>query len=459
MAKPDKTDKPDDVLTDKVGKTDNIIDVEIIEDTSLTEDSDPQEATSEEALDLKEPGSQDDSGVGAAEDEAEASSDAPSENTDETKDTETSDEENDETSEVEEIDEPSDTAEVEEVSESNPESEQTAAVEPALAVAEKPRSGFVPLVLGGVVAAGLGFGAATYMGSQGMLFGGGSDEAIAELTRKLDAQNELIAGVQSSQDQIADSAAKQTNAGQAAVTESNARMAALSERVEELGGKLQTLEGRLIETEKRPMSEGASSAVIEVYEREVEQLRALVSEQLAEAEQLKATSTRTAQETLAQAALTRVVSAVDSGVPYRGALTELASVSGVAIPAELSEHADNGVPTSMALADGFPEYARLALADARKQEKGAVGGGHFTLFLKTQLGARSTEPKEGDDGDAILSRAEAALREGRLSASLAELDALPESSQAIMADWRGLAETRLAALSAVDALAQTLNSN
>lgn len=477
VAKPDKTDKPKDAQTDKLGEADDIIDAEIVEEAP---ESDPQ-AGSEQADQPAPNADADDAGAasdpeqvvltsealageaaGAAtdtKDETEAESETEVEHRGETE----SEAESEGSAEAE-GGAPADDASA---ADDTPQAEAADAADslhhggsdPAPETAAPARGGFAGLVLGGVVAAALGFGAASYLGSQGILFGGGSDAAIAALTGRIEAQQDQLARVQSDQAQIAEAAATQSSAGQSAVAESVARMAALSQRVDELGGKLQTLEGRLIETEKRPMSQGASSAAIEAYEREVEQLRALVSEQLAEAEQLKATSTRTAQATLAQAALTRVVSAVDSGVPYRGALTELASVTGVAIPAALSDHADDGVATSMALADGFPEYARLALADARKQEKGGVGGGHFSLFLKSQLGARSTKPKEGDDADAILSRAEAALREGRLAASLAELDALPETSQALMANWRALAETRLAALAAVDALAQTLTSN
>ncbi|WP_127116091.1 hypothetical protein [Shimia sediminis] len=379
---------------------------------------------------------------------------------------------NDVTAEVEEASEkpdgPEDVPQDEAVELENPEEEaltqdpEDAAAEteeapqPEPEAQQKHRSGATPMILGGVVAAAIGFGAASYLGSQGILFGQQSSEQIAELTRKLEDQQDLLKLLQSNQDKIAETA-NQANAGVAGVDEANARLAALSERLEALGTKTQTLEGRIVEAEKRPMTEGASSAAIEAYEREVEQLRAMVADQLKEAESLKQTSARTAQETMAQAALTRVVSAVDSGAPYRRALTELASVSGVAIPAALSQHADDGVPTNIALVEAFPDYARAALADARKQE--GDGGNRISHFLKSQLGARSTEPKEGADADAVLSRAEAALREGRLAAALDEVSMLPETSQALMADWRAMAETRLAATQAVEQLAQGLNSN
>lgn len=416
MAKSKKTDKPEDAQTDVKPEAEEIIDAEVVVETLPDGETPDTPTEADDVVELENP------------------------------------EDTDETAEAEELiavdaEEPVEDAGPE------PEAETPVQSEPA---EKSSGSGFAPMLIGGVVAAGIGFAAASYLGSQGILFGANPDEEIAELTRKLDDQQDLIALLKSNQDKIANTA-NEAREGATGVADANARAAALSERVEALGGKVQALEGRLIEAEKRPMTEGASSSAIEAYEQEVEQLRSLVAEQLAEAETLKEASARTAQETLAQAALTLVISALDSGAPYRGALTELASVTGVAIPSDLSAHADKGVPTNITLADAFPDYARAALADARKQE--GDGGNRLSNFLKTQLGARSTEPKEGDDADAILSRAEAALREGRLAASLQELEALPESSQALMAEWRALAETRLAATQAAETLAQSLNSN
>lgn len=412
MAKSDKTDKPEKPQTDSGSEDKDIVDAEVVKET--TEDvgdveQDENALTEDAAVTLDDP---------------------------------------EEVSE--EVEETTAEAEAEPV----PQEEAPVSEEPTQ---DKLRSsGAMPLVIAGVVTAGIGFGAASYLGSQGILFGGKSDEAIAELSRKLADQADLVAKLQSNQDKIADTA-NAAQEGLAGVEDVASRTAALSERLEALGIKVQSLEGRVIEVEKRPMTEGASSSAIEAYEREVEQLRAMVAEQLAEAENLKQSSVRTAQGTMAQAALTRVVSAVDSGASYRVALTELASVSEVSIPDALSAHADEGVATNLALVESFPDYARAALADARKQE--GDSGNRFSHFLKSQLGARSTEPREGTDADAVLSRSEAALREGRLEAALQELSALPDSSQALMADWRVMAESRLAVLQAVETLAQSLNSN
>jgi hypothetical protein len=106
----------------------------------------------------------------------------------------------------------------------------------------------------------------------------------------------------------------------------------------------------------------------------------------------------------------------------------------------------------------FPDQARIALATARASnvEDGQQGLGGF---LKRSLGVRSVAPREGDDPDAVLSRAEAEIRSGDLAATLNELDTLPEEAQAAIADWRAAADARLAARSAADALAQRLTAD
>ena len=79
--------------------------------------------------------------------------------------------------------------------------------------------------------------------------------------------------------------------------------------------------------------------------------------------------------------------------------------------------------------------------------------------MQSQLGARSVTPQEGDGADAVLSRAEAALRTGNLTDVLAELDTLPDPAKPAIAAWLETAKTRQAALSAGNALSAQLNSN
>ena len=78
-------------------------------------------------------------------------------------------------------------------------------------------------------------------------------------------------------------------------------------------------------------------------------------------------------------------------------------------------------------------------------------------FIRTQLDARSLEPREGDDPDAILSRAEAATQQGRLTDALAEIEALPDVARAELSDWAAQATRRLEAVAAAQQLSEELN--
>ena len=80
-------------------------------------------------------------------------------------------------------------------------------------------------------------------------------------------------------------------------------------------------------------------------------------------------------------------------------------------------------------------------------------------FLRQQFDVRSTQPRKGSDPDAILSRAEAAVEEDRLSDALAEIATLPEVARAEMTGWTGKAQARADALAAISDLSQSLNTN
>ena len=132
----------------------------------------------------------------------------------------------------------------------------------------------------------------------------------------------------------------------------------------------------------------------------------------------------TAQQAMTRAALSRIGAALDAGTGFAPALSDLRA-AGVDVPADLASVADDGVATLNSLQARFPDLAREALAAARAA--GADGPqGDVMAFLRAQLGLRSLEPRAGDDPDAILSRAGAALRDGRLTDTLAEIEQLPE---------------------------------
>ncbi|WP_137700911.1 COG4223 family protein [Marimonas lutisalis] len=316
------------------------------------------------------------------------------------------------------------------------------------------KGGFFPMLLGGIAAAVIGFGAARYVLPEGWPWPGAGDDAFeTEVTGKLDQQAEAIAALEAREPDLSPIENHLGGLQDAVDT--------LAGRVDSAAARLDGFEARLTDLEKRPITEGASPAAVAAYERELKALQEAMAAQRAEIEQLakeaaakEASAEMTAQEAAQRAAVTRILTALDTGTGFADAAADLGAL-GVSLPGELSAVAQDGVDSIADLADAFPEAARAALAVARKDEQ----GGGFGAFLKNQLGARSLEPREGDDADAVLSRVEAAVKEGRLTDAMAELETLPEDARAEMSGWLARAEARAKAVAAAEALSADLNSN
>lgn len=306
------------------------------------------------------------------------------------------------------------------------------------------RNTFLPALLGGVVAAGLGFGAA--MIAFPPVDSTALQEAQAEQQQQLQA---LAAELEAGPD---------LSGLEDGLSGVQGDLGSLQASLGDLGDRLDSLTARVDELEKQPLAESVSDAAIAAYEEELAALQQAMQDQRAEIAQmvedsqsLRADAAATARDTQVRAAMVRLDGALSDGTPYEAPLKTLSEL-GLEIPAALEANAAAGVPTLARLRNDFPEAARAALAATRD---GSLGGS-FGDFLKNQLGARSLTPQEGDDPDAILSRAEAGLNDGALSQVLVELDGLPEAALAAMDDWMTLARTRAETLDAAETLsAQT----
>lgn len=348
-------------------------------------------------------------------------------------------------------------AEVETVEEETPAEPADEGTEEA--TPEAPRrsgGGFVGMLLGGVIAGGIGFGAAQYVS-------GGWPFASAE-----DPVQVALDGI--SADVSANKKALATLTGSTALDDLGASLradvVATQTRLEELRASVEALAERVDGLEKMPIGDSALAAqtAAAAYERELTEIRemleremeALKSEQES-AQTLEVNAAEAARAAAARAAMSRVLAAMESGQPFDDALFDLSQSSDAELPAALSDVAAEGVPTLGALQASFPEAAREALdASIRAMvEAGEIGRGE--AFLRTQLGTRSLEPKEGGDPDAVLSRAEAALKAGDLATALSELEGMPEAADAALAPWISRAETRKNAVEGADALAATVN--
>lgn len=318
-----------------------------------------------------------------------------------------------------------------------PEAEPVAMVKTEQVIVRQ--GGFWSMLMGGVVTAGLGVAAAPYVLPPSWFAPeeSGVEAALADQEARLTALRTDLEALPAAPDL-------------------SGEIDGLSQTMTALTGQIADLEGRIAALESRPAAEGGGVPVAEI-----EQLRASLAAQAAQVEELRAAADAqaaaardSAVATLRRAALTQVRTALDTGSEFAPALSELRD-TGAEVPDVLAEQAETGVPTEAALIETFPEAARAALAAARAESGDAVAG--VGGFLKSQLGIRSLSPQEGDDPDAVLSRAEAALADGRLSEALSEIETLPEAARAPLEAWVAQAKRRQEALAAAAALAEKVN--
>lgn len=320
------------------------------------------------------------------------------------------------------------------------------------------------LVLGGALAALIGFAMARYVVPEGWPFPGVKPQpdplAVAQEAqgRELAALKTRVAELEQGMSALraeAQKAAARLDALESAIPEINSRLDALEAQARAFDTRIQALE-------KMPIGASAEAAqkAAEAYQRELEAMRKMFAEELKRIEQeQKAAVAKTtkAEGMAARAAMAEIMAALDEGAPFAAALTTLEADTGLTPPEALVRVAKTGVPTLQQLKDSFPDHARAAIAASVRAAAEAGRISRFEAFLRTQLGARSLEPRKGDDADAVLSRAEAALRQGKLDQALKELDGLDPAARAAMQDWIDQARTRLAAMRAAQALAQQLN--
>lgn len=338
-----------------------------------------------------------------------------------------------------------------------PKDEPVAQEKPAEPYREPPRqSVFIPMVLGGLFAGAIGYGVAY------LQYADQGPQTAPEVLDRLSALE----------------SAEAPDVDLTPVTEQLDSLAqSQDEAVARLDSEIAALGERMTTVEKQPSGDGTlQEAAIAAYERDIEELRGQIADQQtalqdmaenavaqleatrAEAVSIEQSAVQAARDATARASLARVQGALETGGPLGAIIADLEDALGSPAPDALTA-APDGVPTLASLQADYPAASRAALKAARSEGESGEATGGFSAFLRNQLDVRSTTPQEGNSVDAILSRAEAALREGRLNDTLAEVATLPEVARAAMGDWIAAAETRAAAVDAADALATTLTDN
>jgi hypothetical protein len=242
-------------------------------------------------------------------------------------------------------------------------------------------------------------------------------------------------------------------------------LAATEAQVTALAAAVEALSERVVEVEKMPIdASAAAEAAVAAYRRELAELRARIDEVIDrntalqdQIDEGRAEEQAAERAAAARAALDQIAAALANGGAYDAALGTV-SEAGAEVPAALADHAETGVPTNAALVARFAPAARAALEAALRDVSGMGTADRLWAFVRAQLGARSLAARDGDDADAILSRAEAALRAGDLDTALAEVDTLPESARQHMDGWVADAHIRRDALAALPALSAEIDN-
>ncbi len=326
------------------------------------------------------------------------------------------------------------------------------------------KGGFFPLLIGGLLAGAIGYGAAF------LQWGNSSDieSLIAEQASELSSLREELANLPPPTD---------LSPLQAQMGTVTSGLDEVEVSVSDLGDQMATTVERIEELERRPNADGTlADTALAAFEADIQVLRDQLVDQQSELEamtttaasQLQATrdeaiaieqnAVATARKATARTVLAQIQAAVETGAPLGALLSDLGGALEDPVPEALTQ-VSGGTPTLASLQESFPNQARAALSVARSEGVAGEGSSGLSSFLRNQFDVRSTAPQDGDSADAILSRAEDSLRTGQLNDALAEVAGLPEVVRGALSDWIGQAELRAAALDAIAQLSDTLNLN
>ena len=323
------------------------------------------------------------------------------------------------------------------------------APQPAAVVVQR-RNG-VPALVGGVLAATLGFGAAQFVPDGWPLQS--TDAIVADvtaLTAQVATLQSQIAAIPGPDTALADRVAALESIPVPDVAPLADRIAALESQpapiATETGGGINVATAVLTAQAKDIAALQADVAALKAGGAMSPDIEARLAEAEARATALAAQTEANANAARQRNALDRLDIALETGSPFAAALADLGDA---AVPAVLSDNAANGLPSLPVLQTSFPDAARLALDAALRVSAGETWTDRAASFLRSQTGARSLTPREGTEPDAILSRAEAAVVEGRVADAITEITALPAEAQTALAVWMEQANLYLTAQQAV----------
>jgi len=168
-------------------------------------------------------------------------------------------------------------------------------------------------------------------------------------------------------------------------------------------------------------------------------------------------SAASAKSGAAAIAFANLRNAVAAGRPYAAELAALKSL--IPDPGDLGAlplHADTGIPTTAALAGTLTKLAETSPAPPPAPAETSildsmVASAKSAISIR-RIGADTT----GDEPTAVLARAEAALSQGDLAASIKEVESLPAPARDALAGWLDDAKARASANDSLSKLESTV---
>ena len=168
-------------------------------------------------------------------------------------------------------------------------------------------------------------------------------------------------------------------------------------------------------------------------------------------------SAASAKSGAAAIAFANLRNAVAPGRPYAAELAALKSL--IPDPGDLGAlplHADTGIPTTAALAGTLTKLAETSPAPPPAPAETSildsmVASAKSAISIR-RIGADTT----GDEPTAVLARAEAALSQGDLAASIKEVESLPAPARDALAGWLDDAKARASANDSLSKLESTV---
>ena len=326
------------------------------------------------------------------------------------------------------------------------------------------RANMTVLIAGGILSVAIGFGAAIGLYKYGVLISSTSpNEEQPDFSANISEQKGLILELEKKMSNVQSKLelyilrAGNNNTSEKTELLGDEINRALTE-IESVNLQVSKLSKRIDSLEQRPVLKAVPEDILEKHSKELEALQKTLTLQreqvqavMQEAEEKETLAKQTAHEARIFSVVARLSSAIKNGDNYAEVLLDYEATSNLKAPDLLHKYAKTGFVTKEKLVEQFPIVARMALNSARSEGKEAQAK-TFTNYLKTQLKARSVMPREGMSADAILSRAEAAVKDDKLADALSELESLDLAARIQMGDWISQAKERLAVVAYIDTI-------